>query len=229
MSAAPTTEVEQAIVACALDYYEGWFEGDASRMRRALHPELVKRSLAEEGTSLHTLSAKEMIEATENGIGLTRDPGVDARDIEINVDHVYGGIATASVTSSVYVDYLQLGRTPEGWKIVNVLWDWVTRPPEFVTVTTGLEIEEGQLTAFEVGEDRIAVAKADGTLYAFDDRCPHRQCSLAEGDLEGTVVTCPCHGSQFDVTTGERLRGPAVRGIRTHAVRQAQGELRIEI
>ena len=126
MAIAQTTDVERAIVATALDYYEGWFDGEPARMERALHPDLVKRSLAEDGMSVETISAREMVEATAKGIGLTRDPGKQARDILIHVDHVYEDIATVTVTSAIYVDYLQLARTREGWKIVNVLWGWVT-------------------------------------------------------------------------------------------------------
>ena len=100
---------------------------------------------------------------------------------------------------------------------------------EFLTVGDGAVLEQGKLAAFEVGGERVALASVEGTLYAFDDLCPHRQCSLAEGRLEGTVVTCPCHGSQFDVTTGERLRGPAVRGVRAFAVRVEAGDLQVEI
>jgi nitrite reductase/ring-hydroxylating ferredoxin subunit len=100
---------------------------------------------------------------------------------------------------------------------------------EFVSVGDEALVEHGKLAAFEVGLERIAVANVEGKLYAFDDPCPHRQCSLAEGRLEGTVVTCPCHGSQFDVPTGERLRGPAVRGVRTFAVRVEDGDLQVEI
>lgn len=99
----------------------------------------------------------------------------------------------------------------------------------FVTVGDGAVPEQGTLAAFEVSGERIAVANIEGTLYALGDLCPHRQCSLAQGNLEGTVVTCPCHGSQFDVTTGERLRGPAVRGVRTFSVRVEDSELEVEI
>jgi nitrite reductase/ring-hydroxylating ferredoxin subunit len=87
--------------------------------------------------------------------------------------------------------------------------------------------EPGTMTALEVGGERVALANVDGTVYAFGDACPHRQCSLAEGTLAGTVVTCPCHGSQFDVRTGERLRGPAVRAIPVFAVREEDGEARV--
>jgi catalase len=63
------------------------------------------------------------------------------------------------------------------------------------------------------GDHRIAVANVEGVLYAFEDTCTHRGCSLSQGTLDGTTVTCPCHGSQFDVTTGEVRRGPATRPV----------------
>ena len=83
---------------------------------------------------------------------------------------------------------------------------------EFVTIASLDDLEGEGLAAFGVEGERIAVAHVGGTFHAFDDSCPHRQCSLAEGKLDGSVVTCPCHGSEFDVASGERLVGPAVRG-----------------
>jgi nitrite reductase/ring-hydroxylating ferredoxin subunit len=89
--------------------------------------------------------------------------------------------------------------------------------------------EAGMLAALEVDGERIALANVDGVLYAFGDLCPHRQCSLADGALVDAIVTCPCHGSQFDVRTGERLRGPAVRAIPVFAVRHESDELEVEV
>jgi len=79
-------------------------------------------------------------------------------------------------------------------------------------------IKPGAMAAFDIGGRRVAVANADGTLFAFDDICPHRHCSLAKGSLSGTTVTCGCHGSQFDVRTGKVLRGPAAHPIRTYQI-----------
>jgi hypothetical protein len=79
---------------------------------RALHPQLVRRSRSEDTFSVDTISAEEMVAATAAGTGRTRDPG--DRRIEISVDHVYDAIATVTVTSAVYVDYLHLVATPEG-------------------------------------------------------------------------------------------------------------------
>ena len=73
---------------------------------------------------------------------------------------------------------------------------------EFVTVTGSVEVAEGEMTGFEVGGERVAVANVGGTLYAFGNTCTHLPSSLASGELEGTTVTCPCPGSRFDVTTG---------------------------
>jgi nitrite reductase/ring-hydroxylating ferredoxin subunit len=83
--------------------------------------------------------------------------------------------------------------------------------------------EPGTMTAIDVDGVRVAVANVDGVLHAFPDLCPHRQCSLSEGTIVGAVVTCPCHESQFDVTTGDRLRGPAVRAIPVFTVRHEDG------
>ena len=64
----------------------------------------------------------------------------------------------------------------------------------------------------------VAVYHFSGKVVAAGDVCPHAGARLSEGALEGTVVTCPLHGSQFDVCTGERLRGPADVEIKTYRV-----------
>ncbi len=115
------TTAEAAIVSAVLDYFEGWFDGDAVRMERALHPGLAKRRLEQDGRILE-LTAAEMIDATARGLGRERDPG--DRQIEVVVEDVYGTIANVTVRSAVYREYVHLVRTPEGWKIVNALWEW---------------------------------------------------------------------------------------------------------
>jgi nitrite reductase/ring-hydroxylating ferredoxin subunit len=100
---------------------------------------------------------------------------------------------------------------------------------EFVTVGTAADMSEGQMRAFEVGGRRVTVARVGGTLHAFDDTCTHRQCSLAGGDLEEATVTCPCHGSQFDVTTGEVLNPPATEPVPVFPLRAQDGEIQVEV
>ena len=105
-----------AIVATVLDYFEGWFDGDAERMERALHPALAKR-----GPGLRTVTKDQMVAATAAGEGKKVDPG-PGRRIDVTVVDVHGSIASAVVDSDVYREYLHLVRTDDGWKIVNALW-----------------------------------------------------------------------------------------------------------
>ena len=116
------TTVEAAVVNAVLDYFEGWFDGDAARMERALHPGLAKRSLDQDGRTLNETTAEWMIDATGRGVGKERDPG--DRGIEVEVEDIHGTIANVTVHSAVYREYVQLVRTPEGWRIVNALWEW---------------------------------------------------------------------------------------------------------
>ena len=102
-----------------------------------------------------------------------------------------------------------------------------TRP---VTVARTTDIKPGELAVFDVEGVRIAVANASGRFFAIDDTCTHEQCSLAEqGTLDGTVVTCGCHGAQFDVTTGQVLAPPALEPVKAYPLRVGQGHVVVEI
>ena len=92
-----------------------------------------------------------------------------------------------------------------------------------VRVGSSKDVAAGTMRVVDVGGTKVNVANVNGRLYAFDDTCTHRGCSLAKGKLDGTTVTCPCHGSQFDVTSGKVLRGPAQQPVRSRSV-QADGE-----
>jgi hypothetical protein len=113
--------VEAAVVHAVLDYFEGWFAGDAVRMERALHPGLAKRALEPDGWTLDETTAKWMIDATSGGVG--RGQSRDDNQIDVTVEDVYKTIANATVRSALYREYVQLGLTPDGWKIVNTLYE----------------------------------------------------------------------------------------------------------
>lgn len=114
------TADEAAVVATVLDYFEGWFDGDAGRMTRALHPKLAKRALEADGQSLDETTAEWMIAATAKGVGRRRKPA--DRGIDVLVHDVHGDIANVTVHSVPYREYVQLALTPDGWKIVNTLY-----------------------------------------------------------------------------------------------------------
>ncbi|HEY8224566.1 MAG TPA: Rieske (2Fe-2S) protein [Pyrinomonadaceae bacterium] len=92
-----------------------------------------------------------------------------------------------------------------------------------IRIENAKDVPAGEMRVFDVAGIKVNVASAGGHLHAFDDTCTHRGCSLAKGKLDGTTVTCPCHGSQFDVTSGAVLRGPAQRPVRSRVV-QVDGE-----
>ncbi len=80
---------------------------------------------------------------------------------------------------------------------------------EYVRVAKASEVAADSLRAVEVQSESVCLANVGGKIYAIGDACTHEQCSLSEGLLEGKIVECLCHGSQFDVTTGKVVRGPA--------------------
>jgi nitrite reductase/ring-hydroxylating ferredoxin subunit len=101
---------------------------------------------------------------------------------------------------------------------------------EFVTAIKTNQIPAGEVKAIDVRGTRIAVVNVGGTYYAFDDACTHEECSLAEeGELAGTTVTCTCHGSEFDVRTGDVLAPPAVVPVKVYRTRVEGDALQIEV
>lgn len=74
----------------------------------------------------------------------------------------------------------------------------------------------------------LAVFRVGGALYGVEDHCPHAGWHLSDGDLDEGVVTCPGHGSQFAVCSGERLRGPADEGVRSHRLVEEGGRVYLE-
>ncbi len=75
----------------------------------------------------------------------------------------------------------------------------------------------------------IALYHFSGRLWAISDACPHAGASLCQGSLDGDVVTCPRHGSQFRVSDGVRMRGPADQDLQTFPVVLEAGEAFVEL
>ena len=114
-----------AIRRCILDYFEGWFDGDANRMERALDPGLAKHALGQDrarGEALDVMTKDEMVAATRKGVGRLRD--TPDRAIRIEILAVSGDIASVMVHSAVYVEFALLVRTSDGWRITGTLWHW---------------------------------------------------------------------------------------------------------
>lgn len=86
------------------------------------------------------------------------------------------------------------------------------------------DLPPGSMKTVRLGEKAIALANVDGEIFAIDDTCSHAQCSLgSEGFMDGNVVTCGCHGAQFDVTSGKVMSLPAVVDVASYPV-QVEGQ-----
>src|SRR5262245_36863199 len=114
-----------AIRQAALDYIEGYYEGNAERMERALHPELAKRIVntdAKVGRSrLDQMSAMTLVQITRSRAGQATS-GPQQKDVTI-LD-VFGGAASAKIVANDWIDYLHLAKFNGRWVIVNVLWEF---------------------------------------------------------------------------------------------------------
>jgi len=75
--------------------------------------------------------------------------------------------------------------------------------PHWIAVATLSECPPGTALEVVAGERIVAVFNVEGTIYAVDGVCPHQGGPLGKGTLTGNVVTCPWHGWQFNVCTGQ--------------------------
>jgi hypothetical protein len=122
---AQTADADKAgIKQAALDYIEGWYEGNAERMEKALHPELAKRIVrtSPEGRSrLDQMGAMTLVQFTRGGGG--KSTPKDKQEKEVTILDVFGNTASVKVVASDWIDYLHVAKFNGRWVIVNVLWE----------------------------------------------------------------------------------------------------------
>ena len=91
------------------------------------------------------------------------------------------------------------------------------------------EAPDGTLRRVEAGGTAVCLGRVAGGWIAFDDTCTHEECPLSDGELDGAVVVCPCHGSEFDVRTGDVLTPPALEPLPIYETRVEAGELQVRL
>ncbi len=122
--ASPASSEDQAgIRQAALDYIEGYYEGSAERMTRAVHPDLAKRIVrVENGQSrVAHMSADQLIKVAGSGSGKKVPAAEQQKDITI-LD-AYGNASVVKLVARDWIDYLQIAKVDGRWVIVNVLWE----------------------------------------------------------------------------------------------------------
>ena len=117
-ASAQTAADSAGIIAAALGYVEGWNRADAETMERALHTDLVKRTIAGDGASLAEMGADQLVRITGRQ---TRNEEFDGRD-RVKILDIFRDISTVRTDFDDWVDHLQIARIDGEWKIVNVLW-----------------------------------------------------------------------------------------------------------
>jgi len=121
-----------AVRRTALDYVEGWYEGNAERMERALHPDLQKRIVEKDpktgNARLREMSASMLVGYTRDGEG-TKTPK-EKQQKDVTIFDICRDEASAKVVFLEWVDYLHLARFDGRWVIVNVLWQYKPKSPE---------------------------------------------------------------------------------------------------
>jgi hypothetical protein len=109
----------------ALDYIEGWYDGNAERMERALHPELAKRIVRTDpktGRSrLDQMSALSLVQGTRAHSG--KPVPKEKQQKEVTILDVFEGAAVVKIVAADWIDYLQMAKFNGRWVIVNVLWE----------------------------------------------------------------------------------------------------------
>ena len=114
-----------AIRQTALDYIEGWYEGNADRMERALHPELAKRIVRtnpqNKQSRLDQMSAMSLVQGTRRGGG--RNTPKERQHKDVTILDVYENAASVKIMASDWIDYLHMAKFNGRWVIVNVLWE----------------------------------------------------------------------------------------------------------
>lgn len=91
------------------------------------------------------------------------------------------------------------------------------------------EIADGEAKLIEIDGREIALFNVGGEYYALDNECTHVGGPLGEGDIDGSTVTCPWHGAEFDIKTGEVLGPPAEENVRCYKVIVEGDTIKIEV
>lgn len=93
-----------------------------------------------------------------------------------------------------------------------------------VKVAKVSEVSEGELKKIDINGEPVALFNVDGKIYATTNICTHEHCELDENhSINGDVVECTCHGSQFNIKTGENVLPPAAEPLKTYNV-SVEGE-----
>ena len=153
---------------------------------------------------------------------LARRRGADGRGKALAL-----GGAAAMVVSAFLGGHLSFAR---GVGVNQTVFD-ESVPEEWTDAGVGAdELVAGEPKSTVVGDTPVMLLRHGDGMHALHDRCSHRGCSLSElGNVEGEIVTCGCHGSQFDLRDGSVQRGPAATHQPVYDARESNGRIQVRL
>jgi len=117
-----------------------------------------------------------------------------------------------------------------GVGVNQTVFDEGSVPEDWTDACAADNLKPGEPRSAVVGDTPVMLIRHDDGLHALHDRCSHRGCSLTDmGELEGEIVTCGCHGSQFDVRDGTVQRGPAATAQPVYEARESDGRIQVRL
>ena len=102
-------------------------------------------------------------------------------------------------------------------------------PSDWTDAIAASDLEQGAPQSVVVDDTPVMLMRHGYHFHAIHDRCSHRGCSLADGEVTKEVVTCQCHGSQFSLRDGALLRGPATVPQPAYDVRERDGRIELKL
>ena len=99
----------------------------------------------------------------------------------------------------------------------------------FIKLSSTNDLKPNSMIGLTVSDQKILLANVNGTFYAIGDKCMHRGCTISKGKLEGYTAICPCHGSTYDLKTGNFLKGPTKKPEPAYELKVEKNEIMINL
>jgi len=105
----------------------------------------------------------------------------------------------------------------------------MTSAGEYIEIANINDVRSGELKVFDVNGESIILINLDGEFFAYKNQCSHMELELSDAEIEGEILTCPWHGAQFNIRTGDVVRLPASEPLEKYEVKVEGDKIFIKI
>ena len=99
----------------------------------------------------------------------------------------------------------------------------------FIKLASTDDAKPNSMMGITINDQKILLANLNGAYYAIGDKCMHRGCQLSKGKLQGETVVCPCHGSTYDLKTGNFVKGPTKKPEPAYELKVENNDIMINL